>query len=484
MRASTSAGTHRAMVRWAVVCAVVLASTGCATLRATLDGYGSGHDGLSRPQRRLREALVASDFPTALAFREEDALLRVLNTGIAAYYASQFERSATLFDSAALIADDRITQSLSKNALGMVTNDLARPYQPRRTERLFIPYYGMLAYLRRDEWEDAAVEARRLVGLLAQYADDREENERGLHASLYHLAGTVFERAGDRGDAQVAHRAAQALAPRLADSLQPRPPGGEGELLVVVERGFVAHRANESIDIWLGDDDRDSLRLEGDSRRRAVGRITDRVVGRTHDRDRSSVRLPPGPWASRYTFHQPRRYDEDDDGYQLRIAFAVLRHSARAWGGPVRLAVDDSAVAATSFVSLLDDASESDERRERAGMVARAVARAAAKYAAVKAVKDKKGELAGTVANIGAALLERADVRSWHLLPQEISLLRVRVPAGTRYVRLEVGPPDGRRTVDVGPVTVRAGTVAIAPVRLWRDPAPAATPPAFAYSYR
>jgi hypothetical protein len=104
------------------------------------------------------------------------------------------------------------------------------------------------------------------------------------------------------------------------------------------------------------------------------------------------------------------------------------------------------------------------------------VARAAAKYAVTKAVKDKKGETAGQLANAGASLLERADVRSWHLLPQEITLVRVRVPKGTHGVRLRVGDGSAVRTVEAGRVSVRAGSVTILPMRLWRDPPPAAVP--------
>ena len=71
--------------------------------------------------------------------------VQALTTGAAAYYAGQFARSAAVLDTAALLADDRITASLSKDGLAAVTNDMARPYQPRRTERLFIPYYAMLS---------------------------------------------------------------------------------------------------------------------------------------------------------------------------------------------------------------------------------------------------------------------------------------------------------------------------------------------------
>jgi hypothetical protein len=123
-------------------------------------------------------------------------------------------------------------------------------------------------------------------------------------------------------------------------------------------------------------------------------------------------------------------------------------------------------------VANVDDASAADERRERTGMVTRAIARAATKYAVAKAVRDKTGKVGGTLADAASSLLERADVRSWHLLPQEVVLLRARVAPGTRTIHLEVGEGYAARHVDVGTVTVAAGGLAIVPVRLWRDPSP------------
>lgn len=435
------------MLRWALLCAGLAAGTGCATLRATVSGYATGPNGISRSQQGLRAALAEGDFKKALAWHEDDALLQSLTTGVAAYYAMQFSRSAAVLDTAALLADDRITASLSKDALSLVTNDMARLYQPRRTERLLIPYYAMLSYVQLGEWEDAAVEARRLAALLAQYAEDRDDRERAVHGTMQHLAGAVFERAGERNEAQVAYRAAHALLSSLPEraagpGAAGRGAAAEGELLVVVERGVVAHRATETIELYLGGDDRDSLRQGGEGR-----------------------------WEP-MSFRPSRRHREDDDGYHLTVAYPSLRRTARPWGGAVRLSVDSTSVGGMEVTSVLDDASAVDADRERLALATRAVARAMAKYAVTKAIKDKKGKVAGTLANIGASLLERADVRSWHLLPQEISLLRVRVPAGARRVRLEMGDGWSARSVDVGSVVIRGGELTIVPVRLWRDPPP------------
>ena len=143
------------------------------------------------------------------------------------------------------------------------------------------------------------------------------------------------------------------------------------------------------------------------------------------------------------------------------------------------MAVDDASVSGLTVTSVVDNATESDARRERLALATRAVARATAKYVVTKAVKDRKGETAGEIANFGASLLERADVRSWHLLPQELSIVRARVPAGRRVVRLELVDGGSVRTVEVGSVVVRQGELTIVPVRLWCDPpaAPASVTP-------
>ena len=471
MRTSTGPGRWIARGCRALVCTGLATATGCATLRATVAGYATGPNGITRPQQQLRQALVDADYTKALAWHEDDALLQALTTGVAAYYAGQFTRSAAVLDTAALVADDRITASLSRDGLALVTNDMARPYQPRRTERLFIPYYAMLSYVQLGAWEDAAVEARRLVALLDQYGEERDQGERTVHGAMQHLAGAVFERAGERDAAQVAYRAAHALAPVLPESTSRSTIADEGELLIVVERGFVAHRATETIELELDGDERDSLGGDDEHRRRAATRIIADagIGGRRNDAGTSAVTsaltLP--------TFAPSRRrHHHDDDDYHLTVAFPSLRRSLRPWGGDVRLAVDGTAVDGVTMSAVVDDASEVDARRERVALATRAVARAATKYVVTKAVKDKKGEVAGKIANFSASLLERADVRSWHVLPQTVTLARVRVPAGTRAVRIDVGEGWSVRTVDVGTAFVRAGTLTIVPVRVWRDPPP------------
>lgn len=423
--------------------------TGCATLRATVGGWERGPNGISLPQYRIREALARGDFDAVLGQPEDDALLRELTAGATNYYAAKYEQSAAILDSAALLADDRITASISKNALSLVTNEMARPYRPRRTERLFVAYYGMLSFSRMEAWEDAAVEARRMVSLLAQYDADRDDAERPLHAAMEYLAAAVFERAGETGEAAVSYRAARAIANVTSARAKQPKTGADGEVLVVVERGFVAHRITEMISIRLEDGERDSIHSE-QGWSSVARRVTERMNGDERTRH--------------------YRYDDDDDGARiLSIAFPMLRRSAPSWPGALQLTTDGAVTTIGRLAASVDDASRVDERRDRLGTVTRAVARAAAKYAITKAVEDNTGGVAGKLTELGANLLERGDVRSWHVLPQELELIRLRVKPGTRALTLEVGTGEGRRQLRISDVHVLAGTVAIVPVRLWRN---------------
>ena len=450
-----TAARFRTSVRSIAAPAVVLVLSGCSLIRSTIGAYETGPNGIARPQYELREALVRADFATALGWQEDDALLRALGTGASSYYASQFARSVAVLDSAALLADDRITNSVSANAVALVSNDLARPYQARRTERLFISYYAMLGYARLEQWEDAAVEARRLSALLAQYAADRSDTERATHATLHYLTGVVFERAGEKADALVAYRLARALLPEQVDSLHARPGRNEGEILVVLERGFVAHRATETISVFLGDDDdRRRGRRADDHESSDLAKMASRIAVAGSDKEKAPVATPR------------KHRDDDDDGYWLRIAFPSVRRGPHV-RGEASVVVDGVTARSASVGTLVDDAVSADEGRERTAVLARATARAAAKYAVTKAVRDGKGDVAGSIANIGASLMERADVRSWHLLPQTVTLLRLRVPAGQRQVQVDVG--KGVQRLDLGEVAVRPGEVTIAAIRLWKE---------------
>lgn len=113
---------------------------------------------------------------------------------------------------------------------------------------------------------------------------------------------------------------------------------------------------------------------------------------------------------------------------------------------------------------------------ERPAMLTRLVLRGVTKYLVTHEVEEKvekkhgdtAGFLLGRLANFAANQLEQADTRSWSLLPDRVSMLRLRLPAGTHSVRMEVIGEDGQSSFrDLGEVRIEAGRLAVVRERVW-----------------
>jgi hypothetical protein len=70
------------------------------------------------------------------------------------------------------------------------------------------------------------------------------------------------------------------------------------------------------------------------------------------------------------------------------------------------------------------------------------------------------------VVRLAVNVTEQADTRSWHLLPGELQVLRMRLSAGAHALAVDVG---GRR-VPIGVVRVAPGSMHFVSARVW-DPA-------------
>ena len=468
------AGTCRALVLGAALAAITASATGCAMVgRAARMYYDATPEGSERREWGLRQTLAAGAFDTALrhvSSRDDaaprDKLLRSLYDGLVAYYAGEYARSGKSLRAADALAEERYTKSLSRGALSMLSNDLVLPYMPGHTERLLVHYYAALGYLRRNDVPGAAVEARRLSQLLEQFDERREPADRSTRAFLRYFAGTVFEAAGERNDADVAYRNARELADSGALPTTKAVPNLFGEVVVVLERGFVAQRVEESIHIELGDDERDSLEVVAQGSERhddmpTIGRLLRQLE---NDADNGVYRT------GGRRFHR-ERYDHDDDDSDifLKVAFPVYLRPVRQRVA-AEVVVDPARVASFTLSGDISDAIIADYRRQRLMLLTRTVARAAVKYAASEIAEEKKGKTGKVIASIAGSVLEHADTRSWHLLPADIGLTRLVLPPGRHRVMLRVGAGnDSHRTVDLGEVEITAGGIAFLSTRLWPD---------------
>jgi hypothetical protein len=433
---------RRAARRLALCAAVAAAGAGCA--------------GSLPREVRVRDAIANGRYREAAdaAGRGGDELLRHLDRGVALRLAGDLHGSNLHFARAEHLAEERFTRSLSKAALSLLLHDGILPYQPDPHERLLVPFYRSLNHLAAGEPVDAAVEARRLSALLVERRDrDAARAAREGDAVLAYAAGAVLQWAGGDDDARVAYRAAaegyggEGFPPAAAalarlggwasSSAGPAAArDSEGELVLLVERGFVAPKVEEKLFLFLHEDELDRARREPD-------RLAEDL-------------------AKRHLAREPRRHGGID--YLLPVALPrrpaptepPARVVAEAGGRSldVPLALDVTAAAARAYDADLP------------AILAKAAARAIVKTLVFEKATEDEDLPVRILANALHLATERADVRSWTTLPAELRLLRIPLPPGTHVVRLRVADTWGVRTLALPPAVVEAGRLTVAAVRV------------------
>jgi tetratricopeptide (TPR) repeat protein len=438
-----------------------------------------------------------------------DDLLRRLQLGVVLHEGGRWAESNEAFEWAEREADDRYARKLRQQVGSLLVNDGVVDFTPARPEMAMIPYYRMLNYLALGEKDEALVEARKAGAWIERVEDGGRPPCLG-EGFVEYVAGLVYQAHGERNDALVAFRqaersfdacqerdasgrpaqlgedlvrAAQALGLReVADSARaryrvgalPAAPGpGSGELVVLVEQGWVAHRAGQDIHVPIDQQEADSAGGRGGFSPGFAEQLSGRLFSNLMER---SV------WGDALDDRPHRQIAEMAEGdYVMKMAWPVYR--LEACGTPrVRVVVTDTALdepivqeagASEDLSSQVVRAFEATRPSLFARMVARGLAKYAISHDLERHARDKGGEFAGwltgAVTNAAGNVLERADTRSWSLLPDRIGVARFSLPAGEHRVKVETLAPDGSvsTSVDLGVVNVAAGSTVFRSERVW-----------------
>ncbi len=430
-----------------------------------------------------------------------DELVRRLQLGVVLNAAGRWAESNAAFEWAETEADRRYTRSVSRALGSLAINDGVMEYVPPSAEMALIPYYRMLNYLGLGQRDEAVVEARKTGAWLQRLRDGGREPCVGEGMVAY-LAGLVYRAGGERGDALVALRQAERSFDACAGDAGGRPDGfgedlfraahaagvtevadsaakryglrggasrvGAGEVVVLVEHGWVAHRTGRDIHVPIRREEADEV--DGDdeeSTAEVAARVTARLAGNLLEQSVWGEALDERP--------ENQLADAADGAYVLKLAWPVLRLEALGPGG-VRVAAGESFAQAPVVADVSAGLVRHLEAR-RPAMLTRMVGRGMVKYVATRQIEKKAekqgGEFAGflarSVANAAGNVMERADTRCWSLLPDRISVARLVLPAGEHPLRVEVMGPDGAvaDTVDLGTVRVVPGETVFVSRRVW-----------------
>lgn len=489
-----------------MVAALLLLVSGCAPARAPEhpaaalppgsplhDSTLAEEDGWLRHHLMFGSPAAAIEILSARDSTGPDRVLHALQEALLQREIGAFERSNELLEWAEQESEQLGVLSATESAASLLINDRQRAFVAKPGESPLLPYYRMMNHLAVSDLDGAAVEARRLSALLER--DEDPVRRCSEHVVLQHLAALVFEAVGDGNSAMVSLRQAERslascgeegskLAVELAvehrriarrfgfeaaqGPTSSHPMIGEGELVLVVERGFVAHRAESALHVPLFRQEIERLESgDGAGIVHAAARISERVLTDLLERERwgrswndlSSTQLV---YASR-------------GAYILRLAWPSMESSGplptlNLWMGP-----ESGRIAGVAELSRV---AAHDLAEERTASLSRLVVRGVTKFLAAREIEKKAekaggdllGFFAGRLANFAGNQSERPDTRSWTLLPEQVVLVRATLPVGAHEIVLESVAPDGTaHRVELGRVEIEVGATSFVNRRYWPE---------------
>jgi uncharacterized protein len=423
--------------------------------------------------RDLRGVVTRGEIDAALGMiakvSDPGDLLYHLERGALYHYARDWSQSNAELATAEQLLDDLYTISVSRRALTMLLHDEAEAYRGQIHEGHFLHYYRLLNFHYQGMTTETAVEARRLALRLSSLRDDLSSDPllRDM-PFLQWVVGAVLEGQGEANDALIAYRWAKRGYADWASSLGLGAPdwlersllraaarsgiapdelpetretagadrlaaleaarGPEGELILLCELGWAPQRQSKHIRVpiftheanWSGADEALSLGF---------------VLAGRYDY---------------YLAHNAWSADDVKVAYFLDVAIPILPDREPLAVAVCEVAIESLAGGAVDRVTLVpladvDALVRHVYRKGLPGTLAKTFARALLKFVAKKQAEKELGTIAGILTNIAGAAIEKADTRSWLLLPSQVRGAALQMPAGRYRLTLATYSHQGGR---------------------------------------
>lgn len=366
--------------------ATVLVLPGCATYSASFAKVEK-----AAANRDLDGASKTLD---ELKLTGSDETLRHLNKGTLLRWQEKYADSNTQFEAAKSLMEQLSAISIKEQAASVTINDTFKAYEGLPSEQLMVYSFEALNYLQMGDVDDAAVEARQF-NLKQRLLAEKNRNAKYLSgAFVRYLNGMVYEAAGEMDSARIEMQKAVdgykvqnsgfPIPQKLTDDLARLKAGkaAPSEAVFILHNGLGATLAENVI----------------------------RVANPSYDpRNPKSIAM--------ISLAVPRFVRRP-----LPVDHVVL--SSGSWSVTSEEVEDVNGIGEKSFNDRLPI------------IIARGVARMAVKLAAEAEVNKKEADnpMVSIFTSIAANASERADTRSWTLLPGNILMARLSLPAGKHDV--------------------------------------------------
>ena len=357
-------------------------------------------------------------------YQERNEALYYMEDGLLAHFAGRYDKSIESLLKAESILDELYTRSISKQAASFVFNDNTIPYRGEDFEDAMVNLYLALSYAALGATDDALVEARQVDNELNLINSRYEEDQQNVYredAFIRFFMGVLYESGREINDAFISYRKAEEI----------------------YRNDYAAHYGVHAPKFLIENLMTSASALGFETELNQIRELYPDVEFPFPEDKRNLAEvfvvhyngIGPSKLERRWTIPMP-------DGYVASIAYpAFEQRPYRISHGIVQLQHVDGSRPSEGQTELMEDigsiAVQNLENR-MARIKAKAIARATSKYvatkAASKAVNDQAGNLAGLLVqvagNIAAAATERADVRHWRMLPDEIRVARLLISPG------------------------------------------------------
>jgi hypothetical protein len=366
----------RGMFQWCAAGISLLAAClfcGCATPALDAARYQFYSGQIAQAEQRLAKVEAP----------DTDRVLVLMERGMIRQANGQYEDSTRDFIAAADLLERLETYSVSKGAASLVVNDMTQDFRGAPYERTLLHVFTAVNHLLLARWDDAAVEARRIIKSL----DPQNRGDYPEDAFSRYMAGFCLEMIGDDSNAALQYR----LANKHLSGLVINP--ATGHLLL----GSTTNLADDGYSI-PGDTPWD---------RELICFI---FLGRS----------PTGRdvWSANWS-----------PGFPV---YAEIVHNEKVLGRSYNL---------TDTAELAFTTAQMEAVRKAAKTVSRVVLKEVIAEAVAKQTdSEAMGEL---VRLILLGLLEQPDIRRWETLPRWLQVARVPVPSSVDAFDVVIRNPAG-----------------------------------------
>ncbi len=405
---------------WAVafLLALALSTSGCAVHRPVVDdcyAFARADD--------FERALATLD-ASSLAKSRRDRLLFLMEKGKLLRLKGDYRQSFTVFNEADHLAEELFTRSLSAEGLSFLSNDNVIPYAGEDFESVYLNYYKALNFLALGDLEGARIESRKVDEKLNYFTDSyKGSNTFRESAFLRLLTGLIYEAEGDFNNAFIAYRRSLEAYGAYRKVYGVSVPELLWDRLLFTARRSGLREEHEAV--------LEQARAAGlEPQPRGTVLVVLVENGFVPAKREAAVIFP--------TVH----------GFPVKLALPEYQSRPRPVQR-VEVALEGGAWLPAERVENLEAIARQSLEDKKGRVVAKLIARAAAKQIAARQAQKELGPLAGLTAQVAALLTENADLRAWGSLPGEVLMAVVPVEPGEHALRVRLGGREETHHVKV-----------------------------------